>query len=119
MERSALLLAQARLYADDCLIPIALGKPDNLKLPLEARLKKAKEPARGVNHSQVTLENWEQHWPPGHTINICIRCGPESGVVGIDIDVKDGGLERWQELVAEHGGWHTATVRSARGGFHK
>ena len=54
-----------------------------------------------------------------HTLNIGIRTGPEGGVVGVDIDVKDRGLERWQELVAERGDWHTATVRSARGGFHK
>ena len=119
MSRAALLLQQARLYADDRFVPIALGVPDNPALALEMRQKAAKVPAKGVCHSQITLDNWEQHWPPGHALNIGIRTGPESEVVGVDIDVKDGGLERWQQLVAEHGEWRTATVRSARGGFHK
>ena len=31
------LLEQALLYADDCLIPIALGQPDNLTLDLDKK----------------------------------------------------------------------------------
>ena len=88
MARAAELLKQARLYADDCLIPIALGKPDDPGLDLEDRQKAAKEPAWGVKFSAVTLENWEEHWPHSHAINIGIRCGRGTEVVGIDIDVK-------------------------------
>ena len=117
MSRADLLLQWARHYAAHGLVPHAVGYDDDPALPLEERVKKAKEPKTA--HSQITLDNWEQRWPKGHSINIAIRTGPESKVVGIDIDTKDGGLERWNELVAEHGEWFTATARTGRGGLHK
>ena len=117
MSRAEVLLKWARHYAAQGLIPHAVGWADNPALSLKERVKAAKAPC--TTFSEITFDNWEQRWPKGHNINIAIRTGPESKVVGIDIDTKDGGIERWNELVAEHGDWFTTTARTGRGGLHK
>ena len=108
---------------------------DNPTLDLEQRVKNTKKPAVNT-FEDITLHNWEERWPKGHNVNIAIRTGPESGVVGIDIGApkenyiiqtgplkgqpRQPGTERWAELVAENGtDWLTATVRTGRGGVHK
>ena len=117
--RAEQLKSWAQSYASKGLVPIAVGRPDDPTAPMEDRRKLAKAPRENAKFSVVTLENWEAHWPKGWAHNVGLRTGPESGVVGIDVDTKDGGLERWEELVEENGDWPTATVRTAGGGLHK
>ena len=53
MARATALLEQARLYADDCLIPIALGVPDN-PAPI---LGNAAEGGEGASERRLPFEN--------------------------------------------------------------
>ena len=54
--------------------------------------------------------------------NIGLATGSESGIVAVDIDVRDGkqGIETMQALDAEHGGLPSDTCvgRTASGGYH-
>lgn len=49
--------------------------------------------------------------------NVGLSCA-KSGLVAVDIDVKHGGLEFWESLVAEHGEPSTLTARTPSGGLH-
>lgn len=50
--------------------------------------------------------------------NIGILTGAPSGIVVVDVDVAKGGLDFWNELVAEHGIPETFTVETGSGGRH-
>ena len=114
--RAEELKAWAQSYASKGWVPIAVGQPDDPALPMDKRRKLLKAPPKGASWSEVTLANWESHWPKGWSRNIGLRTGPESGVVGIDVDMKDGGVRRWRELVEENrGDWKTSTVKMAGG----
>lgn len=47
-----------------------------------------------------TIRKWWELWPDS---NIGIATGPESGIVVLDIDVKNDGYESMKELIGEHG----------------
>jgi len=50
--------------------------------------------------------------------NIGIVCGATSGIVVVDIDKNDGGLDLWQELVTQYGQPYTFTILTGGGGYH-
>lgn len=50
--------------------------------------------------------------------NIGIICGIISGIVVVDVDVKDGGLELWYFLCMQNFRPNTFTVRTGSGGYH-
>jgi hypothetical protein len=50
--------------------------------------------------------------------NVATVCGRKSGITVVDIDVKDGGMAKWRELVAAHGTPATAYQRTPSGGLH-
>ena len=62
-----------------------------------------------------TIAKWWSTWPDA---NIGIRTGQISGVVVLDLDAKNGGLESWNELQDIHGRVETLTCRTGGGGLH-
>jgi len=50
--------------------------------------------------------------------NRAIVAGKRSNITVVDIDVKDGGLTAWQELIAEHGEPSTVKQLTPSGGLH-
>ena len=63
--RATELRAWARSYAAKGWVPIAVGRPIDSTAPMELRRKAAKAPALGTMFSEVSLANWEAHWPWG------------------------------------------------------
>lgn len=68
----------------------------------------------------TTEENTVRYYFEGEPeANVGIRCGSESGIVVLDVDVKSGGPASLSELVAEHGALPvTPRVRTGGGGTH-
>lgn len=58
---------------------------------------------------------WWTTWPDA---NIGIRTGQVSGIVVLDIDAKNGGLESWRDLQDLHGRVDTLTYYTGGGGLH-
>jgi hypothetical protein len=81
----------------------------------------AKRPLTRNGHSDATtdrraIERWWKRWP---SANIGLPTGKESGIVVLDVDVDDGGLESLAKL--ERAGApvpKTARTRTGRGGVH-
>ncbi|WP_167525714.1 VapE domain-containing protein [Cupriavidus oxalaticus] len=65
----------------------------------------------------ATIRQWWTQWPDA---NIGIATGCTSGLLVLDIDVKDGaaGAETLQQLESEHGGLQTRRVQTPSGGQH-
>lgn len=55
---------------------------------------------------------WEQD------LNVGILCGAKSGIVVLDIDAREGGVERWNIAAASHEPVSTFTVKTGGGGLH-
>lgn len=53
-----------------------------------------------------------------HELNLGVLCGAPSGVVVLDIDLRNGGVEKWEKEVEAHGAPDTFTVRTGSGGLH-
>lgn len=62
-----------------------------------------------------TITSWWATWPDA---NIGIRTGQISGVVVLDLDAKNDGLESWGELQDIHGRVSTLTCHTGGGGLH-
>ena len=50
--------------------------------------------------------------------NVGVLCGEKSGIVVIDIDVKGGGIDYWNELEKRNTQVETLKVRTGSGGIH-
>ena len=59
---------------------------------------------------RVPLEN--------HKGNVGFLTGKNSGITVVDIDAKDGGMEEWERLIAEHGDPSTTYQTTPSGGRH-
>jgi len=71
-----------------------------------------------TDHNQV--RTWQKQWPGA---NWGVRCGNAAeggaGLVVVDIDLKSGGLDTWEQLREEHSEpLQTVTVRTGSGGSH-
>ena len=53
-------------------------------------------------------------------VNIGIVCGPSSGIVCIDVDVKDRGVEMFEKMLAQYGSVseNCPVQRTGNGGYH-
>lgn len=77
------------------------------------------EGGRGVldaTNDTKQIEKWAARWP---NANIGVACGPESGIIVLDIDTGHGGLEAIRALQKQ--GKHfpsTVMARTANGGWH-
>lgn len=65
----------------------------------------------------TTPADWRERWVAGAE-NVGLCTGQPGGFVAVDIDLKDGGMDRWEELVKAHGEPRTVTVRTGSGGLH-
>lgn len=54
----------------------------------------------------------------GTTANIGIVCGSASGIVCIDVDVKDRGVEMFNKMMHMYGQLNCPTQRTGSGGYH-
>jgi Bifunctional DNA primase/polymerase, N-terminal len=81
----------------------------------------AKRPLTRNGHWDATtdpriIERWWQRWP---SANVGVPTGKKSGVVVLDVDVDDGGLESLAKLErAVAPAPKTARVRTGGGGIH-
>ena len=67
---------------------------------------------------QQVIADWWKQWPEA---NIGVRTGQASGIIAIDLDVKDdevNGISNWYDLEDIHGRVHTMTARTGSGGEH-
>lgn len=83
-------------------------------LPLEKRPAIRKFLERCSSDFKVNIELFTGRFS-GHGIGLCCR---PSGVVAIDVDLKHGGLERWNMLISKHGDPKTLKATSGSGGRH-
>ena len=67
---------------------------------------------------QTAMRKVQQAVETGAANNIGILTGAPSNVVVVDVDVAKGGLDFWNQLVAEHGLPETFTVKTGGGGLH-
>lgn len=83
------------------------------------------------NWQDVKLDNALDHIikklnPPGCQgfesqspyLNIGVLTGKPSNIVVVDIDIKDDGLQTWNELISQHSIPNTFTVQTGSGGYH-
>jgi len=61
------------------------------------------------------IMEWFERWPDA---NLGLATGRRSGVYVVDVDKKNDGPSRWQELLDRHGETSTATSMTGGGGFH-
>lgn len=75
--------------------------------------------ARGFKDATTDLETiraWFARWPNS---NVAIRTGSASGLVVLDVDPRNGGLESLAQLIREHGQLpDTVVAATGGGGFH-
>ncbi len=76
-----------------------------------------------LNGKKPTVPGWEKSTKQtNHTFNpgnnVGVVTGEVSGIVVVDIDVKDDGLKTWMEWITHHGDINTAIVKTGSGGYH-
>ena len=67
---------------------------------------------------QQVIKEWWQQWPEA---NIGVRTGQASGIMAVDLDVKDedvNGITNWYDLLDAHGSASTMTAFTGSGGQH-
>lgn len=70
----------------------------------------------GATVDPATIVRLWSRWP---TANIAIATGERSGIIVVDLDPRNGGLESWGALIKQFGDiTPTWTVRSGGGGLH-
>ena len=75
---------------------------------------------RGLNDAtkdQQVIKGWWHQWPDS---NIGVRTGQASGIMAVDLDVKDNsnGITNWYDLLDFHGPASTMTAFTGGGGQH-
>ena len=88
------------------------GKPDCTD--------QAKHPrtAHGLIDATTDPEKIREYWARWPDANIGIRTGQISGIVVLDIDAKNGGVESWTELQDINGRVDALTCLTGGGGLH-
>ena len=77
--------------------------------------------AKGLNDAtkdQQVIKGWWEQWPDS---NIGVRTGQVSGIMAVDLDVKDdeaNGVTNWYDLLDDHGPASTMTAFTGGGGQH-
>ena len=63
------------------------------------------------------IRAWAKQFPKG---NFAVACGRKSGIIGLDVDVKNGGHGKASLILLrrEHGKIKTLTVKTPSGGWH-
>ena len=93
----------------------SLGMP---VFPIEAGGKKplTKHGFKDATTDQSVILEWSRKYPD---CNWAIATGERSGVLVVDIDPRNGGIEDIKDLIAEHGRLPDGpTVRTGGGGYH-
>ena len=61
------------------------------------------------------IQEWWTRWPDS---NVGIATGPISGIVVVDVDTRENGLENWSDLRDINGNVDTLTATTGSGGTH-
>jgi hypothetical protein len=72
----------------------------------------------GLSDATTDLQVITQWWTEEPNANIGVRTGQISGIVVLDIDAKNGGLESWRDLQDFNGRVDTLTSHTGGGGLH-
>lgn len=67
--------------------------------------------------TSISLSSWRDRWVNGAS-NVGIRTGKVSGIVVVDVDVKDGGMDYWQKLCNDNEWPATISVETGSDGRH-
>lgn len=73
---------------------------------------------RGIHNATSDpdrLAAWHDRWP---NANWGLACGPDNGILVVDVDNQHGGLTAWARLLDEHGPIVTPTCITGGGGLH-
>lgn len=83
---------------------------------------KGKIPVTVAWQKNITLNNCNKFIEDAIASNRCnnigIICGKISGIIVLDIDVKDNGIEEWDSLCTQYGYPKTFCVQTGSGGYH-
>lgn len=94
----------------------ACGKPDCNK-PGKHLLEKLVP--KGKNNATTDPEIIMDWWKKYPQANVAIFTGPESGLLEVDVDPRNGGEAAWKKITAEVGTLPlTSTTRTGGGGWH-
>lgn len=72
-------------------------------------------------NGKVALTKWKDissSVPIRNGNNVAILTGERNRITVIDIDIKNDGLKKWNELIKENGDITTPKVKTGSGGFH-
>lgn len=73
----------------------------------------------GVNSATTDIKQIREWWTTWPMANIAVATGVISGIVAIDIDVRSGGIETWENLISTYGAIpSTPTQSTGGGGYH-
>lgn len=72
----------------------------------------------GLSDATTDPEAITRWWAEDPNANIGVRTGHVSGMVVLDIDAKNGGLESWRDLQDFNGRVDTLTSHTGGGGLH-
>jgi len=73
---------------------------------------------RGLNEATTDLTTITKWWEQVPDANIGLRTGQISGIVVVDVDAKNGGIEFWRDLQDLNGRVDTLTSVTGGGGQH-
>jgi hypothetical protein len=94
----------------------ACGKPDCTK---PGKHPLGKLVPKGRNNATTDPEIIRGWWKEYPRANVAIVTGPESGLLAMDVDPRNGGEASWKRIVAEVGTLPlTSTTRTGGGGWH-
>ena len=99
-------------------IALALAKKGMLLIPQDRRKKPyIKDWPNMATDDPLQIQAWERRWPK---LNYAALMGAESGMIGLDIDVKNDqpGKDSYQRLIDKYGKIETFTTRTPSGGGH-
>lgn len=87
-------------------------------VPIPLQGKKPVLPGWPKIQMQQAIGALEEGFTRKQANNVGINCGKKSGIVVVDIDIKNQGLETWNRLKSMYGEPQTFTVKTGSGGYH-
>jgi phage/plasmid-associated DNA primase len=92
------------------------GRLGLIVIPLKGKKPSLKDWTKTTKDNE--FENIKNCITGGRSNNIGILCGKTSGVVVVDVDTKDEGIETWNSLISQYGDPKTLKVITGSGGLH-
>ena len=87
-------------------------------IPLAPRSKTPRRGSRGYLDGATDPETLEGWWEENEDLNVAIVTGPDSGLVVLDIDLRNGGDASLYDLENQHGQLPETVTAETSGGWH-